>query len=84
MDFNADRLRLPSVKNEYTFLFPDGSNLTHISKDLYDNERPTCDEILAELPKHIPAIQHVEALKTEDGRIILKFQDKYFKDPFEI
>jgi predicted ATPase len=82
-DFNTDVLRLPSVTNGYTFLLSDGSNLANVTKDLYDNQRADFDKILAKLPKHIPAIQHVEAQKSEDGRIILKFQDKHFKDPFD-
>ncbi len=83
VDFDVKILRLPSVKSEHTFLFSDGSNLAHIAKNLYDYRRVDFDKILAKLPKHIPAIYQVEALKTEDGRIILKFQDKHFRDPFE-
>ncbi len=83
INFDNDTLRTPSNRMEKTFLFSDGSNLAHITKDLYENKRYIFDKILAKLPKHIPAINHVEALKTEDGRIVLKFQDKHFKDPFE-
>jgi hypothetical protein len=30
----------------------------------------------------VPGIENVEAKLTEDGRIVLRFQDGAFKDPF--
>jgi len=34
------------------------------------------------MKKRVPGISKVEAKETEDGRIVLKFQDGSFKDPF--
>ena len=49
---------------------------------MYDSHRETFNRILEKLPKRIPGINQVEAKETEDGRIVLRFQDSNFKDPF--
>lgn len=59
-----------------------GDNLAQVTKYMYDYHRELFDDILKKLPKRIPGINQVEAKETEDGRIILRFQDKNFKDPF--
>lgn len=59
-----------------------GDNLAQVTKYMYDYHRPVFDSILEKLPMRIPGINQVEAKETEDGRIVLRFQDKNFKDPF--
>lgn len=59
-----------------------GDNLAQVTKYMYDFHRDVFDKILHKLPNRIPGINQVEAKETEDGRIILKFQDQNFKDPF--
>jgi predicted ATPase len=49
---------------------------------MYDYHRELFDEIVQKLPQRIPGINQVEAKETEDGRIILRFQDENFQDPF--
>ena len=60
----------------------DGDNLAQVTKFMYDYHRELFNSILKKLPKRIPGINKVEAKETEDGRIILRFQDQNFKDPF--
>jgi predicted ATPase len=59
-----------------------GDNLAQVTKYMYDYHKELFKKILAKLPKRIPGLSQVEAKETEDGRIILKFQDQNFKDPF--
>lgn len=59
-----------------------GDNLAQVTKYMYENHKPLFDRILEKLPKRIPGVNKVEAKETEDGRIILKFQDRNFRDPF--
>jgi len=59
-----------------------GDNLAQVTKYMYDYHRELFDSLLKKLPMRIPGINQVEAKETEDGRIILRFQDKNFKDPF--
>jgi predicted ATPase len=59
-----------------------GDNLAQVTKYMFEYHRDKFDEILEKLPQRIPGINKVEALETEDGRIVLKFKDQNFKDPF--
>jgi len=59
-----------------------GHNLAQVTKYIYDYHRPIFDVILEKLPKRIHGITKVEAKETEEGTIILKFQDKSFSSPF--
>lgn len=59
-----------------------GDNLAQVTKYMYDYHRERFDDILRKLPNRIPGVNKVEAKETEDGRIILRFQDENFKDPF--
>ena len=59
-----------------------GENLAQVTKFMYDYHPDVFENILTKLPKRIPGINGVEAKETEDGRIILRFNDGNFKDPF--
>jgi predicted ATPase len=59
-----------------------GDNLAQVTKYMYDYHRHLFNDILRKLPQRIPGLNQVEAKETEDGRIILRFQDQNFKDPF--
>ena len=63
-------------------LTPTGDNLALVADYLYENHNDIFNSILLKMKSRIPGISKVEAAKTEDGRIILKFKDGEFKDPF--
>lgn len=81
-DFHITETR-PSQEAGYAeHLSVTGDNLALVAQFLYENHRDIFDEVLARIKYRIPGIQKVEAATTLDGRIILKFQDGSFKDPF--
>ncbi len=59
-----------------------GDNLAQATKYLYDYHRDIFNRILEKLPQRIPGINKVEAKETEDGMILLRFQDENFVNPF--
>jgi len=59
-----------------------GDNLAQVTKYMHDYHKEIFDVILEKLPQRIPGINKVEAIETQDGRILLRFQDETFKDPF--
>ncbi len=63
-------------------LSPTGDNLALVTDYIFENYPKIFDDILNKMKKRVPGISDVKAVKTEDGRIILKFQDGSFKDPF--
>ena len=59
-----------------------GENLSLVVEYLYKNHRYIFDEIIKKLSERVPGITRVESKQTEEGRILLKFQDGDFEDPF--
>lgn len=59
-----------------------GNNLAQVTKYIYENHRPIFNNILEKMKQRIQGISDVQAKETEDGRIVLKFQDGSFQDPF--
>ena len=81
-NFNIDQAREISSTGVDEHLNEKGNNLARVTKHIYDHHREVFDEILAKIPQRIPGITKVEAKETEEGNILLKFQDDHFKDPF--
>jgi predicted ATPase len=63
-------------------LSPYGDNLPRVAQFMYQNHHKVFNEVIEKMKKRVPGISKAEAKQTEDGRIILKFQDSGFKDPF--
>ncbi|MCC5896561.1 MAG: AAA family ATPase [Phormidium sp. BM_Day4_Bin.17] len=63
-------------------LSPTGDNMAVVAQYIYQEHPEIFDEILKRMQARIPGVSQVEAKNTEDGRLILKFQDKAFQDPF--
>ncbi len=59
-----------------------GDNMASVAQYIYQNHSDIFQTILAKMKERVPGISKVEAKDTEDGRLILKFQDQAFKDPF--
>lgn len=81
-DFHITEAR-PSVEAGYAeHLSPTGNNLPLVAQYIYENHPDIFNRILEKMKERVPGIADVKASATEDGRIILKFQDGSFKDPF--
>ena len=59
-----------------------GDNMAVVAQYIYQEHPAIFDQILQRMQARVPGISKVEAKNTEDGRLILKFQDQAFKDPF--
>lgn len=59
-----------------------GNNLAQYTKFIYENYPQEFDSILKKLQQRIPGMENVSSDLTIDGRIVLKFKDGSFKDPF--
>ena len=81
-DFHITEAR-PSQEAGYAeHLSPTGNNLPLVAQYIYENHPDIFNRILEKMKERVPGISDVQAAATEDGRIILKFQDGSFKDPF--
>jgi len=63
-------------------LSQEGENLALVTQYLYEHHPKAFQNILRRLAMRVPGIAQVEAKITEEGRVLLKFQDQAFRDPF--
>ena len=59
-----------------------GDNLPSVAQYIFENHPKEFQEILNKMRERVPGINNIEAKNTDDGRLILKFQDNAFTDPF--
>ncbi len=59
-----------------------GENVAQVAQFLYEHHRDRFDAILEVMRQRVPGLDQIEARPTEDGRLVLRFQDGSFKDPF--
>ena len=73
----------PSVEAGYAeHLSARGDNVAQVAQYLYENHRDRFEEVLRAMSWQVPGVSNVEARPTEDGRLVLRFQDGSFEDPF--
>lgn len=76
----AARRRVEAGVGEH--LSESGDNLPLVARNLYERERAVFDKILEKFRESIPGMSEVTTSLTEDGHILLRFQDNSYKDPF--
>ncbi len=81
-DFHINRARPEQEAGYAEHLSSQGENLSLVTEFLYNRHKHRFDEICAKLAMRIPGIKEVKAKTTEEGRVLLKFQDGAFEDPF--
>lgn len=81
-DFHINRARPEAEAGYAEHLSREGENLSLVVEYLYKNHRTVFDRILTRLQETVPGVTKVEAKTTEEGRVLLKFQDGSFEDPF--
>ena len=59
-----------------------GDNVAQVARFLYEHHRDRFDRILEVMRARVPGVTSVEAKLTVDDRLVLRFQDGSFKDPF--
>lgn len=81
-DFHINSARATQDDGYAEHLSKEGENLSLVTQYLYEHHEKTFNQILEKLRTRVPGINQVEAKTTEEGRVLLKFQDGSFKDPF--
>jgi len=81
-DFHISEAR-PSAEAGYAeHLSTRGDNIAQVAQYMYENHHDRFEKVLEAMKARVPGINRVEAKPTEDGRLVLRFQDGSFKDPF--
>ena len=81
-DFHISDAR-PSAEAGYSeHLSTRGDNIAQVAQYLFENHPERFERVLKVMKQRVPGVSRVEAKPTEDGRLVLRFQDGSFKDPF--
>jgi predicted ATPase len=81
-DFHISAARTVQDAGFAEHLSTQGENLPLVAQYLYEHHRPIFDNILKAMAERVPGVTGVSAEQTADGRIVLRFTDGSFKDPF--
>ena len=81
-DFHIQRARSEQEAGYAEHLSKEGENLALVTEFLFKRHKDVFDRIMKQLKRRVPGIDHVEAKTTEEGRVLLRFQDGSFQDPF--
>jgi len=81
-DFHISDARPSAEAGDAEHLSTRGDNIAQVAQYLYEHHRDCFDRVLRVMSERVPGVTKVEAKETEDGRLVLRFQDGSFKDPF--
>jgi predicted ATPase len=81
-DFHIDEARKRNSVGYNESLSKTGDNLANVAKYIFDNHHDKFNSILQKMKDRVPGISKIEASDTEDGYIVLRFNDGKFKNPF--
>ena len=82
-DFHIDQVRGSKDAIGYDeHLSVAGDNLSLVARNLYENHPQVFTDILERMKSRVPGISNITPALTVDNRLLLKFQDGAFTDPF--
>ncbi len=81
-DFHIGKARPEQEAGYAEQLSTEGENLSLVLEFLKNNHPQILETIFEKLKERVPGITSVETKPTEEGRLLLKFQDGAFEDPF--
>lgn len=81
-DFHINRARPEQEAGYAEHLSREGENLSLVTEFLYNRHKDLFNKILKNLSQRVPGVTHVKAKTTEEGRVLLRFKDGAFEDPF--
>lgn len=80
--FDPNAARALPLAGPQRHLSASGDNLGNVVQFMEREHPKKFREILARIAKKIPGIDKIATLRTPDDRLLLRFNDKGFKDPF--
>ena len=80
--FSPDAARQVQHAAPQPFLDRTGSNLNNVAQYMFREDRSGFEKILKEIQTKLPGIMRIEPSKTNDGRMVLRFLESGFKEPF--
>ena len=81
-DFHISDARSSAEASYAEHLSTRGENIAQVAQYLFEHHPDQFNRVLQVMSERVPGVSGVEAKPTEDGRLVLRFQDGSFKDPF--
>jgi predicted ATPase len=81
-DFHISKARPEAEAGYAEHLSTEGENLALVTQFLFQRHRDVFDTVCQKLAQRVPGIAKVDAKQTEEGRVLLRFTDGAFVDPF--
>jgi predicted ATPase len=81
-DFHINRARPEQEAGYAEHLSREGENLSLVTEFFYNRHPKLFQTILTKLSERVPGVADVKAKTTEEGRVLLRFKDGAFEDPF--
>lgn len=81
-DFRIESARSTNDAGYAEHLSATGDNLALVTQFMHEHYPDRFQQVLEKMAQRVPGIKSVEAKETADGRIVLRFQNEEFKDPF--
>ncbi len=81
-DFHIQLARPERESGYAEHLSKEGENLSLVTEYLYKRHPEIFQKIIDKLKRRVPGISEVDSKITEEGRVLLRFKDGEFKDPF--
>ncbi|NMC48006.1 MAG: AAA family ATPase [Desulfovibrio sp.] len=80
-DFHISKARPEQEAGYAEHLSREGENLSLVIQYLHNTHPAVLQKIIDLLKRRVPGITNVESKTTEEGRVLLRFQDGVFEDP---
>ena len=81
-DFHIDAARGDKDAGYAEHLSVSGDNLVLVAQFLYEEHRETFERVLECMRQRVPGVAEIRAEQMINGRIVLRFRDGSFKEPF--
>lgn len=81
-DFRIADARVSSEAGFADHLSARGDNVALVAQHLHESHPDRFEAVLRAMRLRVPGVRDVEVRSTEDGRMVLRFRDGEFKDPF--
>ncbi len=80
--FTPDAARSLPLAGPQKHLNTHGDNLGNVVEYLQRHHPEALKDVLSRIASRIPGVRQIDTKRTEDGRLLLRFNDSGFQDPF--
>jgi predicted ATPase len=81
-DFHIQSARGDKEESDAEHLSSSGDNLPSVARHLYEQHPDLFASIKRRMQERVPGISDIEVTVTEDGRLLMRYRDGAFKEPF--